>query len=153
MLLRQILCNCLLHEIARRNSFSRPAAPSITCLVLHSFQLQYYPWSRELDQNIIISYSLTFFFSCNWSLPGTGNEAAAYTLRFAAANLVNPIGRSLIFAILKHHTSACNFMIWLKTFIKQYIHIIILQNESLKILGSQVCLGWNGAPEQKGWQH
>ena len=41
VLLHQTLCNCLLHEITQRNSFSRLSAPIKTCLVLHSFQLQF----------------------------------------------------------------------------------------------------------------
>ena len=60
------LCNCLLHEIeiARRNSIGRRAAPFITCLLLHSFQWQFYcPWSRELDHDIFL-YSL---FLCSWN--------------------------------------------------------------------------------------
>ena len=33
---------------------------------------------------------MMFYVSCCLSSPGTGNIAAAYTLRFAAANLINP---------------------------------------------------------------
>ena len=41
-------------------------------------------WKCELGNHIVQLCSV----SCHWSLPGTGNIAAAHTPRFAAANLV-----------------------------------------------------------------